>query len=463
MKIRYLIIFIIIYIAVGAVICKEIAGSDTDNLMKNYSTEINRLLIDTAKNWDELSGLDSEKIKSAEEFDYSVIDAEGRLLVYTLPGIATSVSAASRDYDIIRDIEKDGSVVGKLIVHNASTKEISRRNKHLALSVAIGLMIMLMISVLFYIYLQRRIIKPFGRLKGFAEEVAAGDLDHPLEMDRNHVFGSFTEGFDIMREELKASRLREEAAVKSRKELVAELSHDIKTPVSSIKAMVDVMMLTTEDEAEKETLQSINAKADQIDKLISNLFHATLEELEQLEVKPEELSSDRIRKMIAEADFRKLTTTCDIKDAAVLADSLRLEQVINNIYSNSYKYAGTPITVTSRFEEQEIEFSDDTDFDEQDDKTDINSGTENDKLTDVVFKNTCNYLVIDFSDEGGGVPEEELEIIMEKFRRGSNSAGKSGSGIGLYISRYLMDKMEGGLDCSNNPKGFTVTVRLKLI
>ena len=58
------------------------------------------------------------------------------------------------------------------------------------------------------------------------------------------MLGSFTESFDIMREELKASREREEKAVKSRKELVAQLSHDIKTPVSSIKAMTDVMSLT---------------------------------------------------------------------------------------------------------------------------------------------------------------------------------------------------------------------------
>ena len=445
MKVRYLIIFIIIYIAVGTTICLQVAGSDTDNLTKNYSTEINRLIMESSRNWDELSLYDSRKIDSKEKFDYAIIDAEGELLVYTMQGIATSVSAASRDFDVIRDIERDGLVVGKLIVHNASSAEMRSRNRRIAIIVAIGFFIMLVISTIFYLYLQKRIIKPFGRLKGFAEEVAAGDLDNPLEMERNHVFGSFTEGFDIMREELKASRLREEAAVKSRKELVAELSHDIKTPVSSIKAMVDVMMLTTDGEAEKETLQSINAKADQIDKLISNLFHATLEELEQLEVKPEELSTSDIGQMIAEADFRKLVTNCDIKDAAVLGDSLRLEQVINNIFSNSYKYAGTAISVASRFEEQEL-LPDDEDWEDG-----------------VKISKTRKYLVIDFSDEGGGVPEEELEVIMEKFRRGSNSAGKSGSGIGLYISKYLMEKMEGGLSCSNNPKGFTVTIRLKLL
>ena len=423
---------------------------------------VNDCIETVVENWDSPEKLESAKF----DIDILVLDRSNHVVYSSsdslFKGIKSPLDALEKDMVTVA-VNEDERFLGTCIIPNPSKTNVDRTMYRIIVIVVIVSVAMLLSYASFYYFVNRNIIKPFNRMKKFASMVAMGDLDEPLAMEKNNIFGIFTESFDIMREELKASRLREEAAVKSRKELVAELSHDIKTPVSSIKAMVDVMMLTTEDEAEKETLQSINAKADQIDKLISNLFHATLEELEQLEVKPEELSSDRIRKMIAEADFRKLTTTCDIKDAAVLADSLRLEQVINNIYSNSYKYAGTPITVTSRFEEQEIEFSDDTDFDEQDDKTDINSGTENDKLTDVVFKNTCNYLVIDFCDEGGGVPEEELEIIMEKFRRGSNSAGKSGSGIGLYISRYLMDKMEGGLDCSNNPKGFTVTVRLKLI
>ena len=102
--------------------------------------------------------------------------------------------------------------------------------------------LMLAVSVCYFIFLKKRVVEPFGKLRGFAESVAAGDLETPLEMDRGNIFGAFTESFDIMREELKSSRLREETAVKSRKEMIAELSHDIKTPVASIKAMTDFMM-----------------------------------------------------------------------------------------------------------------------------------------------------------------------------------------------------------------------------
>lgn len=119
---------------------------------------------------------------------------------------------------------------------------------------------MLTVSVGLFIYLKKRVVEPFGRLKGFAGSVAAGNLETPLEMDKGNIFGAFTKSFDIMCEELKASRLHEEVTVKSRKEMIAELSHDIKTPVASIKAMVDFMMLTTDNKDQQDTLASINSR-----------------------------------------------------------------------------------------------------------------------------------------------------------------------------------------------------------
>ena len=283
---------------------------------------------------------------------------------------------------------------------------------------------MLFVSVWYFIYLRKRVIEPFGKLKGFAEKVASGDLDTPLEMDRENVFGAFTESFDIMREELKAARMREEAAVRSRKELIAELSHDIKTPVASIRAMVEFLELTAENEMQKETLSAIDSKAERIDKLISNLFHAALEELEQLEVHTEELSSAVLAEIIAESDHLHKIGTADIKECVLLADRLRLEQIVGNIIANSYKYADTEITVSSRFED--------------------------------------HCLVTEFSDSGGGVPDAEIDLITEKFRRGTNAAGKDGAGIGLYISKNLTEKMGGALVCRNNGKGFTVELRFLL-
>ena len=68
--------------------------------------------------------------------------------------------------------------------------------------------------------------------------------------------------------------------------------------------------------------------------------------------------------------------------------------------------------------------------------------------------------MIEIGDKGGGVPEEELELVTEKFKRGSNSGEKEGSGLGLYISKYFMEKMEGSLECFNRDGGFAVRLKL---
>lgn len=426
MKLRFLLIYIAFVLAVGIAGCYVIAGGKLSEEIPVHTIEINRLLVGLEQDWDSVSSYKDKPIESDSSFDYSVIDTNGNVILYTRDDIAKSISSATSDYDVIRNIEVDGKVSGYLIVHNPKAELEKQTNMKIALFVMSLILLTVVISVLYYIYLKRRVLDPFKKLKGFAVRVAGGNLDTPLEMDKGNVFGPFTESFDIMREELKASREREEKAVKSRKELVAQLSHDIKTPVSSIKAMTDVMSLTASEE-DKVTINAINAKADQIDSLISNLFHATLEELEQLEVKPEDINSTDIVQMIKDADYLNKIEKLDIKDAVVFADRLRLNQVLNNIIFNSYKYADTMINVTSRFE---------------------NAGSK--------------YLFIEIADKGPGVPEEELEMITQKFKRGSNAGNKDGSGLGLYISDYLMNKMEGSLTVRNTGDGFAVEIGIKI-
>ncbi|MCR4837542.1 MAG: HAMP domain-containing histidine kinase [Eubacterium sp.] len=472
MKLRFLLFYMLLFTALGVTMCVLIArGSSQEDV--SYPTEINRLVLRLAENWNQVlssgTGTDAppgtgeystdgsvakenlkvrelmQGISQEKLFDYTVIDRDGNLLFASKEGMATSVSAATAHYDVIRNIEVDGKVEGYLLVHNPYLELQSKRDFRQALMIGALLLIMLLLSLGYFLYLRRRVVKPFDKMKSFATRVASGDLETPLEMDRAHVFGAFTESFDIMREELAASREREEAAVRSRKELVAELSHDIKTPVASIKAMADVMSLTAKDDVERETIAAINGKADQIDRLISNLFHATLEELEQLEVRPEDVSSTEILQMIKEADYQKKAVSPVIEDSVVRADRLRLNQVISNIIANSYKYANTEILVRSRFEKVSVQKPD---------------GTEEDQSTE--YDQAKDFLVLEISDKGGGVPNNELELITQKFKRGSNAAGKDGSGLGLYISGYFMEKMGGSLECLNQGGGFTVRLKLML-
>jgi len=267
------------------------------------------------------------------------------------------------------------------------------------------------------LYCEVKILSPFRKLQGFARSIADGNLDVPLAMDKNNTFGAFTESFDIMREELRKAN-------HSKKELVASLSHDIKTPIASIKAVTELMLVKTADEKELARLNTITAKAEQVNALITNMFHATLEELEVLNVAPEEVSSAEIATLINNADYQRQATVSEIPTCLVIADLLRLQQVFDNVISNSYKYANTSIMITVTFEGQ--------------------------------------YLAIDIQDFGTGVIDKDLTRLFDKFYRGDNKDKVGGQGLGLFISKYFMTQMHGDIVCRLRLENITVKVFVKL-
>ena len=175
------------------------------------------------------------------------------------------------------------------------------------------------------------VLSPFRKLKGFAQRIAGGNLDIPLEMDRRNLFGAFTESFDIMRSELKKARIAEARANASKKELVAKLSHDIKTPVASIKAVSEIGLAVTNNGKDQANYAQIISKADQIDTLVTNLFTATLEELQQLTVTPANIDSKQVKTLLENSDYMHRAAVPDVPECLVYADGLRLQQVFDNI------------------------------------------------------------------------------------------------------------------------------------
>lgn len=404
-----------------------------------FTAEIAALLLFSAKNTDSLQDAVTvneavqsvradwntvEKHKNTTSLDYVVINNAGKVLYKTSPNLSESINAAVINRDTILDIEIDGSVVGKIIVFNDSIQTFGARKQIIIAVFAIAIIIQCGICIGYVIYLDHAVIKPFGKLKGFAERIAGGNLDIPLEMDRRNLFGAFTESFDIMRSELKKARIAEAKANASKKELVAKLSHDIKTPVASIKAASEVGAALTESDTVRNNYTQIIRKADQINTLVTNLFSATLEELQQLSVVPADLESGVINEMLQSADYFRYAHIPDIPECLIFADRLRLQQVFDNIFANSYKYANTEIHVK------------------------------------IFVKN--HFLSIEIEDLGSGVKKEELPLLKEKFKRGSNVKGIEGAGLGLYISDCFMKEMNGELTVENGYNGLKVTVYIPL-
>lgn len=365
-----------------------------------------------------------EQHKNTTALDYVVLDENGNLLYKTKSGLSESVNTAIAHRDTILDITINDTPVGKVIIFNDGALSLQSQKEIVIIVLSVAIAVQGGIFIGYAVYMHFTMIRPFRKLKGFAKRVACGNLDIPLEMDKQNLFGAFTESFDIMRSELKKARIAEAQAQQSKKELVAKLSHDIKTPVASIKAVSEVGLAITGNEKDKANYTQIIGKADQINTLVTNLFTATLEELQQLTVTPTNIDSKQVKTMLENADYLHCATIPDIPECLVYADGLRLQQVFDNIFANSYKYANTEITVTSQ-------------------KAD-------------------NSIVIDIEDYGGGVPVEELPVLKEKFKRGSNTEHTEGAGLGLYISDYFIKEMQGALNIKNGEHGLKVTVTLAL-
>ena len=326
------------------------------------------------------------------------------------------------------DYRVNDAIEGK-IAFNARAEEYAAttREQKTVFFITVGgayLLGLILLFIIWYLY-----VRPFNKLKFFAANVSKGNFDIPLNMTKHNYFGAFTESFDRMREELKLSNEREAAANRSKQELVAELSHDIKTPVATIKATCEVMELKYKDGDIKDKVDVIKSKADSVEHLVDNLLRASLEEIDELKVNAREESSLIIDEIIKDLRFYgTIEQNGSVPECLIMADRLRLEQVIDNIAGNSFKYAGTELEIEYKADGQNVH--------------------------------------VIFSDRGPGVPEEELMMLTSKFYRGSaaSESGKDGSGLGLYLASRFMEKMGGGLEIRNREGGgLTVEIVIRKV
>lgn len=367
---------------------------------------------------------DMKKHQNKTILDYVVLDPKGAVLFRTRPGLSESIHAAIRHRDTILDIHSGGSAAGKLIIYNDSDKALRTQKQRVILILSLAVFLQCIACISYAIHLNHTIVRPFHALEGFANRVAGGNLDIPLVMDKENLFGAFTESFDIMRSELKKAKLSEAKANADKNELIARLSHDIKTPVASIKAASEVGAALADNESAKNNYLQIIRKADQINALITDLFAAALEELEELSVIPGDLKSEELKNILENSNYLGLAEIPRIPGCILYADKLRLQQVFDNLFANSYKYADTKIDVSLILER--------------------------------------SFLTVAIEDYGGGAAPDDLPHLKEKFRRGSRTEAVEGAGLGLYISDYLMKEMHGELILENGENGLKAMVRIPL-
>lgn len=355
---------------------------------------------------------------------HTVVDASGRVIAGDArPPITDDLDAVARRASSL-PVQVGDREVGRLYVADPQEAAWSDTLRTQAWWVT-GIVAVLALALLAALaYVEMRVTRPFQRLRSFAATVASGDLGTPLPMDRAHSFGAFTEAFDLMRTELARAQQAEAAAQESKRDLVAELGHDIRTPLAAIAAAAEVLELSESDPERLERVRRISSRTDQLEALVGDLFEANDDELERLGVTVQEVSSHDLARAITDADDAGVVTPFTLPDALVDADPWRWRQVVDNVLTNSAKYAGTPVTVTSEVADP--------------------------------------MLVITLADAGPGVADDELEAVTARGVRGSNVGRTPGLGLGLHTASTLMTRMGGGLELRDSRPGLAVVLALPL-
>ena len=270
--------------------------------------------------------------------------------------------------------------------------------------------------IVVFLYVYFSILRPFDKLKGFANQISAGNFNLPLNYEKSNYFGKFTWAFDSMRSEIIKARKCEAEAIENNKTVIASLSHDIKTPIASILAYSEALEANIESDYETRVkyLNVIENKAMEVKKLTDDLFLHSISEMDKISFNSEKL--DLVLLLNNSINDFKANATINFNEsldfAYIMADKLRIAQIFENIINNSIKYANTKI--------------------------------------DVSLKEDSEYYLVSFRDYGPGISDEEIPFIFDKFYRGKNSVGINGTGLGLYIVKYMIEKMNGKVELISN-------------
>lgn len=296
------------------------------------------------------------------------------------------------------------------------------RQNSVIMAVNIVLIFMSLIILAILAYIRCKILKPFYALREVPYELSRGNLTIPVKENKNQFFGKFVWGINMLRENIEQQKQRELALMHDKKTLVLSISHDIKTPLSAIKLYSQALSRGLyKDTAKKiEIAESINEKADEIEKFISQIIKASNEDFLNLETNQGEFYLTELIYKISEyykekLELIRITFTIDnYSDCLLKGDLDRSVEVLQNIIENAVKYGDGHYI--------KIAFAEESD---------------------------CQLITV--QNSGCTLQETELPHIFDSFWRGSNTGSNTGSGLGLAICRQLMHKMNGDIfACTQN-------------
>ena len=315
----------------------------------------------------------------------------------------------------------------------SSSSQVRLMAKDMILTATI-ILVFTALSVGLWIY--RSIATPLVKLKKATQNIKEGNLDFVLEVDGDDEFSELCRDFEEMRKRLKESAEEKVLMDKENKELISNISHDLKTPITAVKGYVEGIMDGVADTPEKidRYVKTIYNKTNEMDHLINELtFYSKIDTnripytFSKLNV--EDYFSDCAEEVGLELETRGIELVyANYVESGVLviADGEQIRRGIHNIISNAIKYM---------------------------DKQNGMKG-----IIQIRVKDVGDFVQVEIEDNGKGIATKDIPYIFDRFYRtdSSRNSAKGGSGIGLSIVRKILEDHDGKVWASS--KDGTVTV-----
>lgn len=314
--------------------------------------------------------------------------------------------------------ESDGTVYDISITDSADSQgRVHVMAKDLFIS---AFVILISVALVVGLWVYRSITVPLVKLKKATQNIKEGNLDFVLDVEGKDEFSELCQDFEEMRRRLKESTEEKSLIEKENRELISNISHDLKTPITAVKGYVEGIMDGVADTPEKmdRYVRTIYNKTNEMDHLINELtFYSKIDTnripytFSKLNV--EDYFEDCSEEVGLELETRGIELVYANyveKDVMVIADGEQIRRVIHNIISNAIKYMDKPKGIIQ-----------------------------------IRIKDVGDFIQIEIEDNGKGIGPKDLPYIFDRFYRTdvSRNSSKGGSGIGLSIVKKILEDHGG--------------------
>lgn len=310
-----------------------------------------------------------------------------------------------------------------------------------SISFKVGVLLFIILSLLFIQLISKFFYKPLKSIEGKVNSIKTGEPTEPLEHQRKDEIGDVFLALNDLEEELISSREFQREYEENRNELLANISHDLKTPITAIRAYVDGINdgVANTPEKLKKYISIIGSYIRDMDSLVDDLTLLSNLDIDINSMNFERLNyKEYIEDCAYELDFQMqehridFVYSIDLNNRTMTyMDRDKIKRVINNIISNSLKF-------------------------NQEDKSKIELRVKEDK----------DYIITSIRDNGIGIEKEKLDKIFERFYRADESRNSQtgGSGLGLSIARQIVEKHKGQIYARSEPSKYTeIVFKLKKV